>query len=130
MDNEYRNNPNCPIKDILYLIKQENTESIRQALLESINNTYPDSEIYLYKQGYSLYESKGKEFTPKLLASLNADESYLNKTEETLVSSNDDSINFDGFQHLSTDKHVQVFTVEKDHSNRGLLITKNNKIFI
>ena len=104
MNNEYRYNPDCPIKDILYLIKQEDTERIRQALLEVINNTYPDSEIYLYKQGYSLYESKGKEFTPKLLASLNADESYLKKTEETLASSNNDSISFDGFQYLSTDK--------------------------
>ena len=64
MEHEYRNSPDCPVKDILYLIKQEDTESIRQALLEVINKSYPDSEIYLYKQGYSLYESKGKEFTP------------------------------------------------------------------
>ena len=128
MDNKYRYDPDCPIEDILYLIKQEDAESIRQALLEVINNNYPDSEIYLYKQGYSIYESKGKEFNPKLLASLNADESYLKATEDTLASSNNDSISFDGFQYLSTDKYVQVFTIEKDHSNRGLLITKNNNV--
>ena len=128
MDNEFINNPDCPIKDILYLIQQDDTESIRQALLEVINKSYPDSEIYLYKQGYSIYESKGKEFTPKLLASLNAKESYLKTAEDTLASSNKESIHFDGFHYLSTEDYVQVFTIEKDHSNRGLLITKNNNV--
>ena len=126
MDNEYINSPHCPVKDVLYLIQQDDTESIQQALLEVINKSYPDSEIYLYKQGYSLYDSKDKEFAPKLLASINANEPYLKITEDTLSPSNKESIHFDGFQYLSTDNYVQVFTIEKEHSNRGLLITKNN----
>lgn len=128
MDNEYINNPDCPIKDILYLIQQDDTTSIRQALLEVINKSYPGSEVYLYKQGYSVYESKDKEFAPKLLASLNANKQYLKATENTITATNIEPSQFDGFQYLSADKYAQVFTIEAKHSNRGLLIIKNKNV--
>lgn len=128
MDNKYRNNPDCPIKDVLYLIQQDDTENIRQALLEVINKSYPNSELYLYKQGYSLYEAKDKEFAPKLLATLNANKQYLKATENTITDSNKTPIQFSGFQYLSADKYAQVFTIENEHSNRGLLIIKNKNV--
>lgn len=128
MDNEYRNSPDCPVKDLLYLIQQDDIEHIRTALLETIDKSYPGGEIYLYEQGYSLYETKGKVFSPKLLACLNQDVSCLKKAKEILQSKDLESNNFTGFNYLPTDDYVQIFTVENEHSNRGLLITINKDI--
>lgn len=128
MDNQYRNDPDCPIEDILYLIQQDDIENIRKALLEVINKSHPDGELYLYGQGYSLYESKNKEFSPQLLAYISHKKDYLKELQEIITSSNPKPVNFDGFKYLPTDEHVQVFIVENEHSNRGLLITVNKSI--
>lgn len=124
----YRNSPECPLQDILYLIQQEDTESIRNALLEVINNSHPGSELYLYEHGYSLYDVKDRAFSPKLVACLNQNNNCRNKSEEIVISSSDESISFQGFVYLPTEDYVQVFNVEKDRSSRGLLVSKNAEI--
>ena len=128
MENEYRNSPDCPVKDILYLIQQDDIDHIRSALLKIIDESYPDGEIYLYHQGYSLYDSKDRNFTPTLLACLSGKEDCKKKSENILLSSESETIQLDGFKNLPSDNHVQVFTVENERSNRGLLITINKKL--
>lgn len=128
MDNEYRNSPNCPVQDLLYLIQQDDIDHIRDALLQLIDKTYPGGEIYFYHQGYSLYDSKDRNFEPTLLACLGNSDDCQKKSEKILLSSASESISFKGFNGLSTEQHVQVFTVENERSNRGLLITINKSV--
>lgn len=127
MDNEFVNNTSCPVKDLLYLIQQDDIEKIREALLDVIDRSHPGCEIYLYEQGYSLYESKDREFSPVLLA-CRGNESCKKDSQDIFLPSGVESINFDGFKYLPTDNVVQVFTVESEHSNRGLLITVNKDV--
>lgn len=118
----------CPVKDLLSLIRQDNIEQLREALLTVIDKSYPDGEIYLYEQGYSLYEANKRSFSPKLIACRNKRESCLKKSQIMQLASDSESIHFDGFKYLPTDDYVQVFTVESERSNRGLLITINTEI--
>ena len=128
MDGETINTADCPVKDLLYLIQQDNIEQLRDALLHVIDKSYPDGEIYLYEQGYSLYEANKRDFTPKLIACRNKNENCLKKSQAMQLSSDSESIQFDGFKYLPTDDYVQVFTVESERSTRGLLITINKDI--
>lgn len=128
MENKYRNSPDCPIKDILYLIQQDDTENLQRALISIIDKTYPNGELYLYEQGYSLYEAKSRDFSPRLLACLSHKEDCTKKSKNIILSSGYKPLHFEGFGYLPTDDHVQVFTVENERSNRGLLITVNKKV--
>jgi diguanylate cyclase (GGDEF)-like protein len=122
------NTVECPVKDLLYLIQQDDVEKLRSALLEVIDNFQPDGELYLYEQGYSVYQSKNKDFSPSLLEYRGDNESCLKKSQLMQSSTDSSSIHFDGFNYLPTDNYVQVFTVESERSNRGLLITINKNI--
>ena len=130
MDNVNKNSADCPVKDLLYLIKQDDIEHLREALLDVIYKSNPESEIYFYEQGYSLYQANKKEFAPLLTACRgnNDEESCLKKSQVMQLSSESDSIHFDGFKYLPTDDFVQVFTVESERSNSGLLITINKEV--
>ena len=120
---ELSNKVDCPVKDLLYLIRQEDIEQLRNALLDILEKSYPNSELYLYEQGYSLYDSGKRKFSPTLIACRSKNENCISKNQLMQLSSDDNSINFDGFNYLPTDDYVQVFTVESERSNRGLLIT-------
>jgi len=113
----------CPVKDLLYLIRQEDIEQLRNALLDILEKSYPDSELYLYEQGYSLYDADKRKFSPTLIACRSKNEKCKSKNELMQLSSDDNPISFNGFKYLPTDNYVQVFTVESERSNRGLLIT-------
>lgn len=128
MDIEYTNSTSCPVKDLLFLIRQDDIEHLRKALLDVIDKSHPDGEIYLYEQGYSLYESANRSFSPSLLACRSKNEDCLIKAREMQLSGDSTSIQFDGFKYLPTDDYVQVFTVESERSSRGLLITINNDV--
>lgn len=120
---ELNNNVDCPVKDLLYLIRQEDIEQLRNALLDVLEKNYPDSELYLYEQGYSLYEANKRKFAPTLITCRSNNENCISKNQLMQLSSDDNSVHFDGFKYLPTEDYVQVFTVESERSNRGLLIT-------
>ena len=128
MEPENNNTIKCPVKDLLSLIKQDNIEQLREALLNVIDKSHPDGEIYLYEQGYSIYEANNRAFSPKLIACRNKSENCLKKHQVMQLSSDSESIQFDGFKYLPTEDIVQVFAVESERSNRGLLITINKDI--
>ena len=128
MDIETENTIQCPVKDLLYLIRQNDLEQLRNALLDVINNSHPSGEIYLYEHGYSFYESKSKHFSPKLVASRGDNKSSIDESDIIQISSEIDSVQFDGFKYLPTEDYVQVFTVESERSSRGLLITINKSV--
>ncbi len=128
MDVEHKNSKDCPVKDLLYLVRQDDIEHLRNALLDVIDKSYPDGEIYLYEQGYSLYESNNRPFSPSLIACRSKNENCIEKAQLMQLSSGSDSIQFDGFKYLPTDDYVQVFTVESERSSRGLLITINKNV--
>ena len=121
-------NIDCPVDDLLYLIKQDDVEQLRNALLEVIDKSQPGGEIYLYEQGYSVFNTKEKNFTPTLLT-CRGTKNCKNKANGILLSTGVEPISFKGFKDLSDDKIVQVFTVESERSTRGLLITTNDKVF-
>lgn len=125
MDIENKSDIDCPVKDLLYLIRQDDVEQLRNALLDVIDKSHPDGEIYLYEHGYGVYEYHKRTFSPSLLAFRSKDKDYLKKAQLMQSSSDSDSIPFDGFNFLPSDDHVQVFTVESERSSRGLLITIN-----
>ena len=118
------NTADCPIKDLLYLIRQDEIENLRSALLDTIDRFQPDGEIYLYEQGYSLYQAGNQAFAPKLLDSRSKDL----KPNVIKVPNDEDKQGFDNFKFLPTDDYVQVFNVESERSSRGLLITINHKM--
>lgn len=128
MDIENKNDTDCPVKDLLSLIRQDDIAQLRNALLDVIDKSHPGGEIYLYEHGYSLYESYNKRFAPKLLACRGLSDKCVENAQLIQLSSDADSIHFDGFKYLPTDDYVQVFTVESERSSRGLLITINKKI--
>ena len=128
MDGEYINSTLCPVKDLLSLIRQDDIEHLRNSLLDVINKSHPDGEIYLYEQGYGLYEAKNKPFSPFLLACRSAKDDCIKKARTMQLSGDSNSIQFDGFKYLPTDDFVQVFTIESERSTRGLLITINKNI--
>ncbi len=128
MELDNNNTTKCPVKDLLSLIRQDNIEQLREALLHVIDKSHPDGEIYLYEQGYSLYESNKRAFSPKLIACRNKSENCLKKSQVMQLTSDSETIQFDGFKYLPTDDYVQVFTVESERSNRGLLITINKEV--
>lgn len=128
MDIENKKNINCPVKDLLSLIQQDDVEQLRNALLNAINNTYPNSELYLYKHGYSVYGANNKHFAPTLLTCRDSKNNCEKKAQDKESSTTNNSVHFDGFKYLPTDDYVQVFTVESERSNRGLLITVNEDI--
>ena len=119
-----KNTADCPIRDLLYLIRQEEIESLRSALLDTIDIFQPGGEIYLYEQGYSLYHSDNKVFSPNLLDF----RSKATKQNVIEVPNTKDKQNFDDFKFLPTDDYVQVFNVESERSSRGLLITINKNM--
>lgn len=130
MDVEFKNNVDCPVKDLLALIKQDDIESLQGALLDVIHKSQPESEIYLYEQDYGLYAKNNKGFSPKLIDCRGKDKNdhCFNKSQLHQSSSDSDSIKFDGFNFLPTQDYVQVFTVESERSSRGLLITINKDV--
>lgn len=128
MNDEFRNSINCPVKDLLTLIRQEDIERLRTALLDVIFKSYPNVEIYLYEQGYSLYESNNRTFSPSLIACRSKNDGCMKKAETMQLSGDSNSIQFDGFKYLPTEDYVQVFTVESERSSRGLLITINEDV--
>ena len=128
MNDDFNNSINCPVKDLLTLIRQEDIERLRTALLDVIYKSYPDVEIYLYEQGYSLYETTDRAFAPSLLACRSKNKNCMKKAETMQLSGDSNSIQFDGFKYLPTEDYVQVFTVESERSSRGLLITINKDV--
>jgi len=128
MEIENNNTIKCPVKDLLSLIRQDNIEQLREALLSVIDKSHPDGEIYLYEQGYSLYEANKRTFAPKLIACRNKSENCLKKSQIMQLASDSETIQFDGFKYLPTEDYIQVFTVESERSTRGLLITINKDI--
>lgn len=128
MVNEFSNSKECPVKDLLYLIKQEDIDKLRQALLDVIYRNYPDSELYLYEQGYSFYDSQHNIFAPKLITCRSKNDNCSKKSELMQLASDSEAVEFDGFRYLPTEDYVQVFAVESERSSRGLLITVNNEV--
>lgn len=127
MDIEKNKNIDCPVKDLLTLIRQDDIEQLREALLNVINNSYPNSELYLYEHGYSIYGANNKPFAPTLLACRGTD-NCIEKSQQFQLSTDLELIQFDGFKYLPTDDYVQVFTVESERSSRGLLITLSHRV--
>jgi len=128
MDGEYDNSIKCPVKDLLSIIRQNDIEHLRNALLDVINKSHPNGEIYLYEQGYGVFESNSRAFSPSLLACRSKNADCMKKAQSMQISGNSDSIQFDGFKYLPTEDFVQVFTVESERSSRGLLITINKDV--
>ena len=93
MEIEFNNTKNCPVKDLLSLIRQDSIENLRQALLNVIDAANPNGEIYLYEQGYSLYESSDRSFSPTLLACRSKNEDCMKKAQEMQLSGDANSIN-------------------------------------
>jgi diguanylate cyclase (GGDEF)-like protein len=125
MGDKNKNSIDCPVKDLLSLIRQDDINQLHNALIDVIYKNYPESEIYLYEQNYNHYGPDKKAFSPTLVAYQSKNENYLKKSKVLELSSDSDSIQFDGFQYLPTDDNVQVFSVEGERSSRGLLITVN-----
>lgn len=130
MDAVSKNTADCPVKDLLYLIRQDDIEQLRRALLDSIDKFQPGGEIYLYEHGYSLYEANGHSFSPTLIACRGKNNNQINNDQLMQMSSDDNAIQFDGFKYLPTEDYVQVFTVESERSSRGLLITINKMLLM
>lgn len=128
MDEINTNSPDCPVKDLLSLIRQDDIEQLRKALLDVIYKSYPESEIYLYDQGYNQHSFKNKTFSPVLIDSRNKNEEHINESVKTKILPDSDPIQFDGFKYLPTDDFVQVFTVESEQSSHGLLITVSKDV--
>lgn len=128
MDAASKNSADCPVKALLYLIRQDDIEKLRSALLDSIDKFQPGGEIYLYEHGYSLYEANGHAFSPTLIACRGKNNNRINNEQLMQLSSDDQTTQFDGFKYLPTEDFVQVFTVESERSNRGLLITINKNV--
>lgn len=118
----------CPVKDLLSLIRQDDIEKLRNALLDVIYKSYPESDIYLYDQSYNEFGVKKNEFSPTLINSRNKNDIQLEQSEVAKLSLHSDPIKFDGFKYLPTDDNVQVFAVESEHSSHGLLITVNKDV--
>ena len=124
MDESTINTAECPIKDLLYLIRQDEIEKLRAALLDVIDRFQPEGEIYLYEQGYSLYDTSNQSFSPVLIALHCKD-----KKKNIIKLQNDkEKNNFGSFKFLPTEDYVQVFSVEGERSSRGLLITINSNM--
>ncbi|MCW8899244.1 MAG: GGDEF domain-containing protein [Gammaproteobacteria bacterium] len=123
MELKLNNKIDCPVKDLLSLIRQEDIEHLRKALLDVLEKSYPAGEFYLYEQGYSIYDAHEKKFSPTLIACRSKNKNCINKNQLMKLSSDDSAMSFDGFKYLPTENFVQVFTVESERSNRGLLIT-------
>lgn len=113
MDIEYKNITDCPVKDLLYLIRQDDIEQLRNALLDVIDAYQPDGKIYLYEQGYRLYESNNRPFSPILIACRNKNEDCIKKAQQMQVSSASDSIQFDGFKYLPTEFNLIQYNNDK-----------------
>lgn len=128
MELELKDKVDCPVKDLLTLIRQDDIEQLRKALLDVLERKYPGSELYLYEQGYSLYDANKRKFSPTLIACRSNNDNCIDKNQLMQLSSDDSSIHFDGFKYLPTDDYVQVFTVESERSNRGLLITISKNV--
>lgn len=128
MEDVDKSSVDCPVKDLLYLIRQDDIEQLRNALLDVIYKTYPESELYLYDQNNTQLETKNKAFSPALISCRNTNENNLKQAELTTLSSDSTPIQFDGFKYLPTENYVQVFTVESERSSRGLLITINKEV--
>lgn len=124
MDELAKNTADCPVKDLLYLIRQDEIEKLRTALLDVIDRFQPGGEIYLYEQGYSIYDTSMPEFSPILL------DSRCKSKKQNIIKlpNNKEKNNFDSFKFLPTEDYVQVFSVEGERSNRGLLITINSNM--
>jgi len=118
------NTVDCPVKDVLHLVRQDNIEKLRAALLDVIDRFQPGGEIYLYEQGYSLYDSSKQSFSPVLLDSRCKDK----KKKVVKLQNNKEKNKFESFTFLPTEDYVQVFSIEAERSNRGLLITINSNI--
>jgi len=118
------NTADCPVKDVLHLVRQDNIEKLRAALLDVIDRFQPGGEIYLYEQGYSLYDSSKQSFSPVLLDSRCKGK----KKKVVKLQNNKEKNKFDRFTFLPTEDYVQVFSIEAERSNRGLLITINSNI--
>lgn len=123
MSSTIKNTADCPIEDLLFLIDQEHIEQLRSALLDTIDKSQPGGQIYLYEQGYSIYETKKNNFSPKLL---DFRANGVSEPDKIIRFTDDD--NFIGFTFLKTDDYVQVFTLESERSTRALLITVNKNI--
>lgn len=128
MDEIQTNSIDCPVKDLLSLIRHDNIEQLRKTLLDVIYKSYPASQIYLYEQGYSQYGTQKQTFSPTLIDYRNKQDKHIKESEVNKLSSDSDAIQFDGFKYLPTDDYVQVFTVESERSSRGLLITVNKDV--
>lgn len=128
MQSSLKNTAECPIKDLLYLIHQEHIEQLRAALLKLIDKFQPGGEIFLYEQGYSIYESQNKDFFPKLLAHHPKNNETKHTDKIVRFSESSQGNEFNGFTFAPTDDYIQVFTVESERSNPGLLITVNKEI--
>ena len=118
------NTVDCPVKDVLHLVRQDNIEKLRAALLDVIDRFQPGGEIYLYEQGYSLYDTSKQSFSPVLLDSRCKGK----KKKVVKLQNNKEKNKFDRFTFLPTEDYVQVFSIEAERSNRGLLITINSNI--
>ena len=127
MEEDPLNKNDCPVKDLLYLIQQHDVEQLRNALLDVIDKFEPGGEIYLYEQGYSIYETHNKKFSPTLLAYRGDNENCIKRARDMQLSGDSESIQFDGFRYLPTEDFVQVFPIESERSSRGLLITLNKE---
>lgn len=128
MQSSIKNTSACPIKDLLYLINQDHIEQLRSALLELINKFQPGGEIFLYEQGYSIYESNKNNFIPKLLAHHPKNSKVKHADKVVRFTESTQANKFSDFTFAPTDDYVQVFTVESEHSNPGLLITVNKEM--
>lgn len=118
----------CPTKDLLSLICQDDVEGLRKSLLSSIHSLYPNSDIYLYEHGYSVYDASNNKFNPLLIACKSKNDDCIEKAQLLEKLKDKKAIQFDGFKFLPTDDYIQVFTTENERSNRGLLITINKTI--
>lgn len=124
-----QNGHNCPVKDLLCLIGQDGIEQLRKVFLDILAKKYPAGEFYLYEQGYSLFDAYDKRFAPKLIACHSKSEKNCMSSQQVMeLSSDDNHITFDGFKYLPTDDYVQVFTIESERTNRGLLISVCNEV--
>lgn len=128
MDIENKNDIDCPVKDLLSLIRQDDISQLRNALLDVIDKSHPDGEIYLYEHGYGLFDSNNRSFSPTLLDCRGSNNKCIDNAQLIQLATDSDSIQFDGFKYLPSDDYVQVFAVESERSSRGLLITINKNV--
>lgn len=128
MDVKVHNTPSCPVDDLLYLIQQDDIESLRDALLDLVEKNHPGGEVYLYEHGYSIFNSSNKIFSPVLLGARGEQDIRNKRTRDIRLTEKFDSIHFDGFKFLPENNYIQVFPVESNRATRGLLITINQDI--